>query len=264
MNLTRFYSDKRTWSPADEGAGAAADDGAAAAADAGTGEAAAAEGAAQEQSAAPDYSFLPETVRSETGLNPEAFRTHYEELAAENARYKDGLDAVPADGKYDFALPDALDFGELDLPKDFTVNLKADDPAMAPLFGQLADWMKAHNIPADAAKDVTGLLARYEATKASQHYSAAKADFERLGATDSARQARIGAAKRAIEAKLPAEQAKALMAAATTFDGVRALETIFQPRGPGPTVPQNQSAADLENMPASQRLKHINAMQGAK
>lgn len=263
MKLNNFLTDKRTWKPADEGAGAAADDGAAADADAGQGEAAAAEGATQEQSTAPDYSFLPEEVRGEEGLNPEAFREHYETLAAENARYKDGLDAVPEDGKYEFALPDDLDFGELDLPKDFTVDLKADDETMAPLFGKLGEWMKVHNIPGDAAKEVTGLLAQYEATKASQYHTAAKAEFERLGATDSARQARIGAAKRAIEAKLPAEQAKALMAAATTFDGVRALETLFRPTGPGPTVPQT-TAADLAKLPPSERLKIINKMQEAR
>lgn len=244
MKLNNFLNDKRTWAPADGAAPGGVEDGAPA--DTAPADAAPADPTANQEPTPTDYSYLPETVRGDDGLNAEAFKTHYEELAAENARFKDGLAAVPEDGKYEFALPEDLKFGELDLPEGFQVDLKADDEAFTPLFTELGGWLKKYNVPGEAGKEITGLLAQYEATKASGFHTAAKAEFEKLGADDTARNARIGATKRAIEAKLPAEQAKALMAAANTFEGVRALETLFLPRGPGATPPSNPSKQETD------------------
>jgi TorA maturation chaperone TorD len=274
MKLNSFWTEKRTWAPADGGQGAAIADGeadtAAAATDTASDAASeealadAARAADTDQAqapVAPDYSFLPEEVRGEDGLNAEAFREHYEALAAENAQFKDSLANVPEDGKYEFAVPEDIDFGELDLPEGFAFDLQPDDEQFAPLFGELSDLMKQHNMPAEASKQMMGMLAKMEAIKASSYHTTAKAEYERLGASESQRNARISQARRAIEAKLPAEQAKALMAAATTYDGVRALETLFRPSGPG-TVTPHKTTVDLEKMPASQRLKYINEQKG--
>lgn len=261
MNLKRFWHKTPTWAPAD-GAGSV-----------GAGDPPADPAPVDppvdqidppadpvDSPAAPDWSFLPEDVRGEEGLNADKFREHYETLAAEHAQFLEARAGVPEDGKYEFAVPDDLDFGELELPEGFTVALKADDEAYAPLFEELQGVMHKHGMPSAAAGEMMGLLAKMEATRTSAFYRQAKADFEKLGPNDSARNARMATVQRALEAKLPTEQAKALMSAAKSYDGVRALETLFRPRGPGPVNPQ-KTAVDLEKLPPRERLKAINQMQ---
>ena len=259
MKWTNFLNDKRTWAPADEGAPSGDVDDTAPE----TGDVAdVIVETPTDAPAAPDYSYLPEDVRGEDGLNAEKFRVHYENLAAENAQFKDGRDLVPEDGNYSFNLADGVDFGDLELPEDFEFSIDPEDEAMAPVFGKLSEWMHKHNMPADAAQDAMAMLAEMQAIEVSEIYTAAKADFAKLGSTDSARKARVAKVQRAIETKLPPEQAKAIMAATTSYDGVRAIEALFSAPGPGPIVPQNTNV-DLANLPPGERLKVINQMKEA-
>ena len=204
-----------------------------------------------------DYSFLPEQFRSDDGPDIDGFQAHYDELVSEHAQRQEALAGVPEDASgYEFAIPDELDFGELDLPDDFAVNLKTDDPTMAPLFEGLGGFMHKHGLPKDAAGDLMGMIAKYEATKYSQLHSAAKAEMQSLG---SSAQSRIANVKRSLESKLPAELASALSQHTTTAKAVQALEKLLAPRSLNAPAAQ-ATKPDLDGLTGSARLKAINEM----
>lgn len=261
MNYTLSWTDKRTFSPAD-GAGApaptseAAPVEAAAPAETPAPEAAPAPAPAPEAAPAPDLSWLGEEYRGDTGLNFETFRPHYEELLAAEARRAEAP-AAPENGEYQFAIPEDLSFEGMDLPEGYAVQIKSDDPAFQPLFGELADFLKANNMPQDAAAGMMGMLAKYEATREAQANAARKAEAAKLGSTPAAQKARLETVKRSVETRLPTEQAKALMAATQSLAGVQALEALLAPRGGQPPVPR-PAASDLSGMTAFERLKQIN------
>lgn len=175
-----------------------------------------------------DYSFLPEQFRPDGKADIDGFKAHYDELASFHARRGEELAEVPEDGNgYEFAIPEDIDFGDLDLPEDFSVALKTDDPAMAPLFEEFGGLLHKHNIPKGAAGEFMGLLAKYEAATFSPLFVKSKEEFASLG---TAAQSRVDAVKRALDAKLPAELVPGLTAVTNTALGVKALEKLINPR----------------------------------
>lgn len=229
MNLMQHWKTKKpTWAPADEGAPA-------------PDEPPVEEGAPPadppaDPPAEPDYSFIPDQYRSDDGPDIDGFKAHYDELAAAQAIRDEALADVPEDAAgYEFALPDELDFGELDLPEGFEVGLKTDDPALAPLFSELGGIMHKHNLPKGATGEIMSVLAKYEATKFSGHYAAAQTEMEALGASGPSRIANI---ERALQARLPADQMDAIKAVTSTAAGVKALESLIKPRGPRTINPE--------------------------
>lgn len=65
----------------------------------------------------------------------------------------------------------------------------------------------------------------------------------------SAADSRIANIDRVLTSRLPADQADALRAAATTANGVKALEALLQPRGmrtPPPTPRDTEKSVDQE------------------
>lgn len=206
--------------------------------------------------AAPDYSFLPEQFRGENGPDLEGFKAHYDELASAQAIRDEALADVPENGAgYEFGIPENLEFGDLELPENFTVDLNTADPVIAPLFGELGEIMHKHGLPKAAANDLMGVMAKYEATKFSQHYAAAKAEMDALGTSGPSRIANI---ERALQSRLPEAEFSALKAATTTAAGVKALERLIKPRGIT-TPPAQPSGVDLDNMSPFEKLKLANS-----
>ncbi len=200
------------------------------------------------ETAAPDYSFLPEQYRSGETPDIEGFRTHYDEMAARIAVMEETAGEIPEDASgYELAIPDDLDFGDLDLPENFSVELKTDDPAMAPLFGELGGFMHKHGLPKSAAGDVMGLLAKYEASKYSESYAAANTEMASLGATADSRIANV---ERALQTRLPENLVAGLKGAVQTADGVKALEKLLSVRGPTAPTPQPIPTADDDGLSA--------------
>jgi len=212
--------------------------------------------AGDEPDTGPDLSWLPEQFRADDKTDIDGFRAHYEEIASAQAIHQEALANVPEDASgYEFSLPDEIDYGDLDLPDDFAFELKTDDPALAPVLEELGGFMHKHNIPKDAAGDLLGVLAKYQATEYSKAYAANRAEMEALGASANTRISNIS---RLIDGKLPADQATAIKAATTTAAGLKALETLLRPRGPSTTPPQPNNV-DTENMTPFERLKLANA-----
>ncbi|GGE29948.1 hypothetical protein GCM10011360_17520 [Primorskyibacter flagellatus] len=196
-----------------------------------------------------DYSFLPEQFRPEGKADIDGFKAHYDELASFHARRGEELAEVPEDGKgYEFAIPDNIDYGDLDLPEDFNPKLLLDDPAMAPLFEEFGGLLHKHNIPKGAAGEFIGLLAKYEAASFSPLFVKSKEEFASLG---TAAQSRVDAVTRALEARLPAELVPGLTVAINTAAGVKALEKLLNPRALKTSDPVPKSGdptkADLDN-----------------
>lgn len=193
----------------------------------------------------PDWSWYPEQFRGENGPDHEGFRAYAEDMMAQQAIAQEALAEVPEDATgYEFAVPEDIDFGEMELPDDFKVELKADDPAMAPLFEELGGIMHEFNMPKAAAGKLLGVLAKYEASKFSQQFVAGNAEYQSLGPTADAR---ISNVQRALSNRLSDDQATALMAATNSANGVKALEALLRPRGPSttPTEPSPQEKDPL-------------------
>lgn len=248
-----FLSDKMVRAP-ETGTGAADDAGAA-----GAGESGAGEGQGSPPvgtSPAPDYSFLPDDFRKDGNADIEGFRARYDELVAEAAQREEAMQGIPesADG-YEIAIPDDIDFGDLDLPDDFAVDLQPDNPEFAPLFDEMRGMLHNMRMPADAGKQMLGLLAKYEATRFSQRYAAAKAEMDSLG---NGAQSRIANVERKLQSALPGDLADALKAATQTAAGVKALERLLAPKSvsAGPSQP---SGVDTDNLTPRQRLRMANA-----
>jgi hypothetical protein len=179
--------------------------------------------------AAPDFSFLPEEFRAGDKPDIEGFRARYDDLAAQHAQRQEALADVPEDASgYEFAVPDDLDFGDLDLPEGFGFDLKADDPAIKPVFDEFGAFLHKHGLPKVAAKEAMGLLAKYRAAEYAPLYAQSKAEMKALGA---AADSRIANVDRVLASRLPESQAKAVRALTTTADGVKALEALLAPRG---------------------------------
>lgn len=205
--------------------------------------------------AAPDFSWYPEQFRGDGGPDHDGFQAHFEEMAAAQAIQQEALADVPADASgYEFAVPDAIDYGDLQLPEDFAFQLKTDDPALAPVFEELGGIMHKHNLPKGAASELLGVMAKYQATEYSQAYAQSQQEYQALGPTAGARISNI---TRALGTRLPAEQADALKAAATTAQGVKALEALLLPRGPA-TTPSQPNTPDVEKMTPMERLRLAN------
>lgn len=211
--------------------------------------------AAPEPAAAPDLSWIGDAYKGEKGYDLDRFRADYEQMASRDAMYSERMAEVPETPTgYEFAMPE-VDFGDLDLPENFAVELKADDPALAPIFEGLGGFLHKHGIPKSATQELMGLLAKYEATKYSGLYATSKAEMNSLGPSA---QARISNVKRSLEAKLPADLASALAAATTTAGGVKALERLLAPARSTTTNTQLPPGADVDNMTPAQMLRLAN------
>ncbi len=233
MKLNNFFNDRMTRAPENEGGGSPA----------------------PVEPAAPDFSFIPADYQKDGQPDLAAFGAHYNDLVARDAQMAERAGQIPE--AYEFAPSEGLTFDGLDLPEGFSVNLAKDDPAMAPLFDELGAFLKDVGAPASAASKVSDLLARYEAVKYSQAYAANKAEMEALG-TPAQQQARLSSIERALQTRLPADQATALKNATLSAAGVKALEVLLRPAGH--TTPAAQpTKPDTENMSPMERLRFANS-----
>lgn len=181
------------------------------------------------QASETDYSFLPDEFRQDGKNDIEGFRARFDEMTAQQAQRDEAQADVPEDGAgYDFTVPEDLDFGELELPEGFTFSMKTDDPTMAPVLEEFGGLLHKYNLPKAAASEFMGALAKYQAAEYSPLYAQSQAEMKSLGKGAGARIEAIG---RVLETRLSADHVKAMQAATTTANGVKALEALLLPRG---------------------------------
>jgi hypothetical protein len=205
--------------------------------------------AAPEPTPGPDLSFIPADFHVDGKPDLGKFTTSYQELVARDAQRAEAEAAAKAaipEGDYAFTLPEDLKFDGLDLPEGFTVDLLTEDETMKPLFADLSGFLKANNMPAAAAPQLMGMLAKYQATQLAQSYAAQKADLAKLG-TPSQVEARKSVVQRVITSRLPADQAEAILGFTTSAKALQALEALI---GPNSTTPNPAPPAKSDDLAA--------------
>lgn len=205
----------------------------------------AAEAASEAQEAeAPSYDWAPEEYRKDGAFDAEGFKAHYQDLLAEKARREDGVPEA-----YAFTPPDGFDPG-VELPEGVKVELDPDNP----LYGDLGALLKEHGAPQGLASGLSGLLLKYEAQRTAQLHAEATREYEALGKTEAAREARIAYVGRALETKLPADEADALKGMAVSAAAVRALEKLLKPASvAAPSATPN--TPDLDSLSAYEKIQ---------
>ncbi len=96
------------------------------------------------------------------------------------------------------------------------------------MFEEFGGLLHKYNLPKGAASEFMGAMAKYRAAEYAPLYAQSKAEMKALG---NAADSRISNIDRVLTSRLPADQAEALKGAATTANGVKALEALLQPRG---------------------------------
>ncbi len=182
--------------------------------------------AAPQPAAGPDLSWIGADFQTDGQPDLGRFREHYEGLLAEDARRREAPTA-PADGRYDLTIPADLDFGDFKPPEGVKIELLADDPHYAPVFDELQAFLHQKGLPQDTATGLVGLLAKYQAAQHIRAVRETAAEFEKLGATPAARDARVQQVRRSLEARLPADQAQALVEVTRSAGAIRALEALI-------------------------------------
>lgn len=187
--------------------------------------------------AGPDLSFIPADFHVDGKPDLGKFTSHYQEVIARDAQRAEAEAAAKAsvpEGDYAFTLPEGLE-----LPEGFTVDLLTDDETMKPLFADLSGFLKANNMPAGAAPQLMGMLAKYQATQYAQAVAAQKAELAKLG-TPMQVEARVSTLGRVLDGRLPAEEATAVKAMLSQSPAlIKAVEKLIGPSNatPNPAPP---------------------------
>lgn len=209
--------------------------------------------------AGPDLSFIPADFHADGKPDLTKFSAHYQDLVAADAQRREAMADVPADGKYEFALPADFTFDGIEgLPPDFKIELATDDPDLQPLYTGLSEVLKEIGAPKSAAGKLAGLIAKYEAVQYQKAARAAAAEMAKLG-TEAQQNSRFAAVERGLATVMPAAEAKAVLSIVRTADALRGLERLLSPRSMTPPTPQPNTNAHLEGMTPFERLKAINA-----
>lgn len=208
-------------------------------------------------------SFVPETFKKDDGsYDVEGFTAHLDGLTAFKAQADEAASALPesADG-YAFALSEGFKLPEgfkadlftekdeagNDVPFDVNSLIASDDPdipALQAIMHEAGVQPGVMNKIADVfvSRELRAMMGMME--KAEEHKAA-------LGPNA---QARIDTVTRTANAKLPAEQAKALLDSITSADTLRALETLLKP-SQTPVSPVT-GGKPLSEMSVDERLEY--------
>lgn len=214
--------------------------------------------------AGPDLSFIPADFHKDGAPDLAAFSAHYQEVIARDAQRAERDAAIPE--AYEFGLPEGFSFEGIEgLPSDFQVQLTPDDPTLKPLYDDLGGVLKEIGAPADAGKKLLGILAKYEAVQYAEAAKAIEADLGKLGTRPQV-EARVGVIARALETRLPADEAAALKDALRNSGAIKAVERLLGPARSTAAPPSTPPGISDENLTPAQRLERANlrALSGAR
>ncbi len=197
-----------------------------------------------------DIEKAPKDFTNEDGTyNFEGMFAKYDEYASADAIAAESRAKVPEkpEGYNEhFLIPDDIDFGELELPDGFKVELDLESPVYKDVFAKAGTLLHKHGLPPEAAQDFVNIFAQMKASEYSSQFTALNADLNTMGNVD----ARIANVERIIDSRLPEKEAAALKLATTSADGIRALEKLLATRRMGagdPTPPKKDPSTDLDD-----------------
>lgn len=211
----------------------------------------------EEQAEAVVFStFVPDTFKGEDGKYDVAkFRTSYDELAAFKGQEDDRKATLPQEpGEYAFALPEDHAWPEGFDPAKLTTKdeqgnevqfdvsklIDAEDPDI-PLIQSVLHEIGA---PKEAMGKIASIVANREMRAVLQAMETAGTEKAALGPQADAR---IKTVEHALKAKMPAEQAKALLDGITTADALRGYEALLKGAKTSPSPAPHQ----IDNASAS-------------
>ena len=210
-----------------------------------------------EAPAGPDLSFIPADYHVDGKPDLIKFSASYQELVARDAQRAEADAAAKAnvpEGDYTFALPADLKFDGMELPEGYNPALDFEHEGMKPLLGELSGLLKELRAPQDAAGKLMGLLAKHQATEYAQAVAAQKADIAKLG-TPAQVQARVATIGRVLEARLPQEEAAALMGLTSSASALKAIERLLGPSNTTANPAPSSKADDLASYYATPQSK---------
>lgn len=206
-----------------------------------------------------DFStFVPDTFKGEDGTYDVAkFRSSYDELAAFKGQEDDRKSQLPKEaGEYAFALPEDHAWPEGFDPTKFTTKdeqgnevqfdvsklIDAEDPDI-PLLQSVLHEIGA---PKEAMGKIASIVANREMRAYMQAMETAEAEKKALGPQADAR---IKTVEHALKAKMPAEQASAIIDNITSADTLRGIEALLKGSTSSPSpAPQKKDFSEMSRV----------------
>lgn len=203
-----------------------------------------------------DFStFVPEAFKGDDGkYDVTKFRASYDELAAFKGQDDDRKSLLPKEpGEYAFALPenhawpDGFDPAKMttkdeqgnEVQFDVSKLIDADDPDI-PLLQAVLHEIGA---PKEAMGRIASIVANREMRAILQAMDVAENEKKALGPQADSR---IKTVEHSLKARMPAEQAKALLDGITTADTLRGIEALLKGTArPTPPAPQRVDMSEL-------------------
>lgn len=197
-----------------------------------------------------DIEKAPKDFANEDGTyNFEDMFAKYDEFAAAEgiaAETRARVPEKPEGYNEHFAVPDDIDFGELELPEGFKVNLDLENPVYKDAFAKAGEVLHKHGLPPEAAQDFVSIFAQIKASEYSSQYTALNADLQTMGNVDQ----RVSNVERLIDSRLPEKEAAAVKLLTTSADGIRGIEKLLATRpmgGGNPPPPKKDPSSDLDD-----------------
>lgn len=195
--------------------------------------------------APPDFSFVPEQFLKDGKPDGKAFRERFDELAAFEATTNEARSELPAKPEdYAFDIPD-----DFELPEGIELKIDPEDPDLP----VLRSWAHENAVPQKAMNELAKIFAGRELRAQTGAMEEFNKEFAALGKDA---QSRIDTIKRSLTARLPADQADALMGATFTAPAVKALEKLLS--GPGGRATTPAATPDLDKMSPREMLAFAN------
>lgn len=207
-------------------------------------------------------SFVPENFKGADGkFDTAAFRSNWDELTSFKAQADEAKSALPQSADaYEFKLPENFALPEGFDPEalahtdeegnkvEFDVH-KMIDPA-DPDVKLLQAALHEAGASQELMSKLVGIVVGRELRAVSSAQSGAQDQIKALGPEG---KARIDTVTRSIEAKLPKEQASAVLDGITSADALRGVEALLKDsKAPIPSAPGHQ---DLRGMSIDERLQ---------
>lgn len=212
--------------------------------------------------------FVPETFKGEDGAFDTAkFRESYDELASFKSTQEEAKAALPKEpGEYAFALgedhvwPEGFDPEKMkttdedgnEVAFDPSKLFDADDPDI-PLVQSVLHELGA---PKEAMGKIASIMANREMRNIMQAAGAAESEKKALGPDA---QARIDTVTRTLNARMDADQAKAVLDGVTSADALRGLERLIKDSNiapsPGDVKPDFTSMSPIDRVIAGNKQR---------
>lgn len=205
--------------------------------------------------------FVPEGYKGEDGTFDTAkFRADFDDLSAFKGQEDDRLAQLPTEAAgyafsiaEDHALPEGFDPKTLatkdadgnDVEFDVASMIDADDPDI-PLIQEALLEAKA---PAGLMEKIAGIFVNREIR---QTMNAATTRDDEKKALGPSADARIATVTRALEARMPKEQVKAVLDGVTSADSLRGLEQLL--KGASKPVSKAPAQIDMTEMSPRERI----------